>query len=103
MTASSRRSSRRRSTDAIRLLAIVGCGLLALTGPLPAALAQTETQPQVGKPIQLLPQTTPENDLPSVPAPPQGGGTTGQPNAPQGFEVTPLEAVGTDYAGTLEP
>src|SRR5215470_15042787 len=103
MTASSRSSSRRRSTDAIRLLAIVGCGLLALTGPLPAALAQTETQPQVGKPIQLVPQTAPENEVPSAPTQPQGGGATGQTNVPQGFEVTPLAAVGTDYAGTLEP
>src|SRR5262249_36949393 len=101
MTASSR-SSRRRITGAIRLLAIVGCGLLVLTGPPPAALAQTETQPQVGKPVQLVPQTTPENDVPSVPPPAQAT-TPGQPNAPQGFEVTPLEAVGTDYAGTLEP
>jgi hypothetical protein len=104
MTASSRSSSRRRSTGAIRLLAIAGCGLLALT-TLPVAQAQTETptQSQVGKPIQLVPQTTPENDVPSVPPPPQGSDTTAQPTAPQGFEVTPLAAVGTDYAGTLEP
>jgi hypothetical protein len=99
MTVSSRSSSRRRSTGAIRLLAIGVCGLLALAGPPSPALGQT----QVGKPIQLVPQTTPESEAPPAPAPQQGGGTAGQPNAPQGFEVTPLEAVGADYAGTLEP
>jgi hypothetical protein len=93
MTASSRSSGRR---GAIRRLAVAVCGLLTLAG---AAAAQT----QVGKPIQLLPQTTPETEAPPVPAPEQGGPQTGQPNAPQGFEITPLEAVGTDYAGTLEP
>jgi hypothetical protein len=67
---------------------------------IPSAMAQTS---QVGKPIQLLPQTTPETEVPPAPAPEQGGPQTGQPSAPQGFEISPLEAVGTDYAGTLEP
>ena len=96
MTASSRSSSRRRSKGAIRRLAIAVCGLLTLVG---AAAAQT----QVGNPIQLLPQTTPETEAPPAPAPEQGAPQTGQPTAPQGFEIAPLEAVGTDYAGTLEP
>jgi hypothetical protein len=96
MTASNR-SSGRRILDADRLLAIVVLGLLALAGPaLPAAA-------QVGKPVQLVPQTTPDYGAPQPPPSEQGGATTGQPNAPQGFEITPLEAVGTDYAGTLEP
>jgi hypothetical protein len=56
---------------------------------------------QVGKPVQLVPQTIPDNG--EAPPAPEGGTTTGQPNAPQGFEITPLEAVGADYAGTLEP
>jgi hypothetical protein len=96
MTASSR-SSGRRILGADRLLAIAVLGLLALAGPvLPAAA-------QVGKPVQLVPQTTPDYGASPLPPPEQGGPTTGQPNAPQGFEITPLEAVGTDYAGTLEP
>src|SRR4030095_10629697 len=96
MTASNR-SSGRRILDADRLLAIVVLGLLALAGPaLPASA-------QVGKPGQLVPQTTPDYGAPQPPPSEQGGATTGQPHAPQGFEITPLEGVGTDYAGTLEP
>jgi hypothetical protein len=55
----------------------------------------------VGQPLQLVPQTTP--DYGEAPPAPEEGGGTGQPNAPQGFEISPLEAVGADYAGTLEP
>ena len=55
---------------------------------------------KVGQPIKLLPQTTP--DYGEVSPPPEGT-DPGQPTAPQGFEIAPLEAVGTDYAGTLEP
>src|SRR5204862_4125878 len=75
-------------------LGLLGPGAVALVSA--AAVAQT----QVGKPIQLVPQTAPDN---GEAPPPQGGTATGQPNAPQGFEITPLEAVGADYAGTLEP
>ncbi len=56
--------------------------------------------------MQLVPQTIPDYGEPP-PAPEGDTATgqppTGQPTAPQGFEITPLEAVGTDYAGTLEP
>jgi len=93
MTASNR-SSGRRILGAHRLLAIAVLGLLA---PLAPAAAQTP----VGKPVQLVPQTIP--DTGEAPPATEGGTTPGQPNAPQGFEITPLEAVGADYAGTLEP
>ncbi|HZF35211.1 MAG TPA: hypothetical protein VE914_15550 [Candidatus Angelobacter sp.] len=92
----SNRSSGRRSLGAARLLAIAVFGLLGLTA-LPSAPATA----QVGKPVQLVPQAAPDNGAP--PAAPEAGTTTGQPAAPQGFEITPLEAVGADYAGTLEP
>ncbi len=93
MTVSSR-SSGRRSLGADRLLASAVVGLLGLAGPLAPASAQ------VGKPVQLVPQTTPEYG--GAPPVPEGATAAGQP-APQGFEIVPLEAVGTDYAGTLEP
>ncbi|MGH6962776.1 MAG: hypothetical protein ACREE7_20055, partial [Dongiaceae bacterium] len=93
MTASSR-SSGRRSLGADRLLAIAVLALAGLTALAPAAA-------QVGAPVQLVPRTTP--DYGEAPPAPEGGAATGQPNAPQGFEITPLEAVGADYAGTLEP
>ena len=95
MTASSR-SSGRRSLGADRLLAIA---VLALLGPM--ALASGPAAAQVGAPVQLVPQTTP--DYGEAPPAPEGDTGTGQPSAPQGFEITPLEAVGADYAGTLEP
>jgi hypothetical protein len=57
---------------------------------------------QVGEPVQLLPQTTPGYETPP-PAVPETGTGTGEPTAPQGFEIAPLDAIGTDYAGTLEP
>ena len=57
---------------------------------------------QVGEPVQLLPQTTPGYETPP-PAAPETGTGTGEPTAPQGFEIAPLDAIGTDYAGTLEP
>ena len=95
MTASSR-SSGRRSLGADRLLAIA---VLALLGPM--ALASGPAAAQVGAPVQLVPQTTP--DYGEAPPAPEGDAGTGQPSAPQGFEITPLEAVGADYAGTLEP
>jgi hypothetical protein len=65
------------------------------------ALACGPAAAQVGQPLQLVPQTTP--DYGEAPPAPEEGGGTGQPNAPQGFEISPLEAVGADYAGTLEP
>jgi hypothetical protein len=55
---------------------------------------------QVGEPLQLLPQTTPGYETPPPAAPDTGAG---EPAAPQGFEIAPLDAIGTDYAGTLEP
>jgi hypothetical protein len=91
MTASSR-SSGRRSLGADRLLAIAVLALWGLSEPAAA---------QVGQPVQLVPQTTPDYGTPQ--AAPEEGAAAGQPNAPQGFEITPLEAVGADYAGTLEP
>ena len=94
----SNRSSGRRILAAHRLLAIAVLGLL---GPGALVSAPAVAQTQVGKPIQLVPQTIPDNGEP--PPAPEGGTTTGQPNAPQGFEITPLEAVGADSAGTLEP
>ncbi len=93
MTASSR-SSGRRSLGVERLLAIAVLALAGLMALAPAAA-------QVGAPVQLVPRTTP--DYGEAPPAPEGGAATGQPNAPQGFEITPLEAVGADYAGTLEP
>jgi hypothetical protein len=57
---------------------------------------------QVGEPLQLLPRTTPGYETPP-PVTPDPGTGTGEPAAPQGFEIAPLEAIGTDYAGTLEP
>ncbi len=94
MTVSSR-SSGRPSLGADRLLAIAVAGLLGLAGlPAPASA-------QVGQPVQLVPQTTP--DYGGAPPAPEGATATGQPAPPQGFEIAPLEAVGTDYAGTLEP
>jgi len=99
MTASNR-SNGRRSLGADRLLAIAVLGLL---GPmaLVLALASAPAAAQVGKPVQLVPEAAPDNG--EAPPAPEGGTTTGQPAAPQGFEITPLEAVGADYAGTLEP
>jgi len=91
----SNRSSGRRSLGADRLLAIAVAGLLGLAGPPAPASAQ------VGQPVQLVPQTTP--DYGGAPLAPEGTTATGQPAPPQGFEIAPLEAVGTDYAGTLEP
>jgi hypothetical protein len=75
-----------------RLLALAVLALWGLGGSVAG---------QVGQPIQLVPQTIP--DYGEAPPAPEGGTTAGEPNAPQGFEITPLEAVGTDYAGTLEP
>jgi hypothetical protein len=97
MTASNR-SSGRRILGPHRLLAVAVLGLLA---PLALASVPAAAQTQVGKPIQLVPQTTPGSG--EAPPMPEGGTTTGRPSAPQGFEITPLEAVGADYAGTLEP
>jgi len=57
---------------------------------------------QVGQPIQLLPKTTPQYEAPPPDVPDSDTGTA-EPSAPQGFEIAPLDAIGTDYAGTLEP
>ncbi|MGH6929763.1 MAG: hypothetical protein ACREEV_15705, partial [Dongiaceae bacterium] len=92
MTASSS-SSRRFRLAARRVLALAAIGMAALPGSAAA---------QVGEPLQLLPQTTPGYETPP-PATPETGTGTGEPPAPQGFEIAPLDAIGTDYAGTLEP
>src|SRR5262245_24061432 len=94
----SSRSSGPPVLGAHRLLAIAVLCLLCSAGP---ASGPAFAQEQVGKPIQLVPQTAPDYGTAS-PAPQSGTGT-GQPSAPQGFEIAPLEAVGTDSAGTLEP
>ena len=96
----SSRSSGRPILGTHRLLAIAVLCLLCAAG---LASGPASAQEQVGKPIQLVPQTTP--DYGTAPPPPQSGtgAGSGQPSAPQGFEIAPLEAVGTDYAGTLEP
>jgi hypothetical protein len=105
MNASSRNSGRRilgaHSLPALAVLALWGL----------MALASAPAAAQVGQPVQLIPQTTPDYGEPppalegdtGTGQPPTGQPPTGQPNAPQGFEITPLEAVGADYAGTLEP
>src|SRR5262245_6009066 len=79
-----------------RVLALAAVGAAALPG-LAAA--------QVGEPLQLLPKVTPGYETAPPPATPGTGTGTdaGEPSAPQGFEIAPLDAIGTDYAGTLEP
>src|SRR5262245_9329916 len=87
-------SSRLFHLAARRVLALAAIGAAALPG-LAAA--------QVGEPLQLLPQTTPGYETTPPPATPDTGTGTGEPAAPQGFEIAPLEAIGAGYAGTLEP
>ena len=91
MTASS--SLRRLRPTIRRVLVLAAIGIAALPGPGAA---------QVGEPIQLLPRTTPGYETPP-PAAPESGVGTAEPAVPQGFEITPLDSIGTDYAGTLEP
>jgi hypothetical protein len=57
---------------------------------------------QVGAPVQLLPETPPDYGA-AVPTLPESESGAAGPSAPQGFEVDTLGAVGTDFAGTLEP
>jgi len=59
---------------------------------------------QVGQPRNLLPPASPDESI----SPPPTADTatplpaTGTTAAPQGFEINPLDAIGTDYAGTLD-
>jgi hypothetical protein len=92
MTGSSS-SSRRFRVAVRRVFALAAIGM---------AVAPGSAAAQVGEPLQLLPQTTPGYETPP-PATPDPGTGTGEPTAPQGFEIAPLDAIGTDYAGTLEP
>jgi hypothetical protein len=93
MTACSRSSRRCRcSADQI--------GPLVLIGLICAGAVAGPAWAQVGEPVQLLPRTTPQYEAP--PALPESE-ASGEPAAPEGFEIDTLDAIGTDYAGTLEP
>ncbi len=93
MTAS-RRSRRRSRVAAIRAVPFACFGLLGLVLPVSAPA-------QVGAPVQLLPETTPDYGA-APPVPPESGSGAAEPAAPQEFEVDTLGAIGTDFGGTLE-